>query len=284
MDVKLENFLTLCETMNYRAAAEKLHITQPALTRQIQGLEQEYGVKLFCYDGRMLRKTEACRALESYARSVRYNYLEIKNRLTMSGSRRLRIGVSKTIGEYLAEELLASYLEKPDRNVFLAVDNTKRLLRRLDRNKLDFLILEGMFPKERYASRLWRMEPYAGICAEGHRFSGRCVSVEEVLKEKVFIREKGSGTRTILEHELEQNGYSLKSLAGYSVISSMRLIGRLVQRNLGISFAYMAAARACGTGVFTVQNWQAEHEFNIVYLPGTDAVRYIEEFFGKHVP
>lgn len=281
MDVRLENFLTLCETMNYRAAAEKLHITQPALTRQIQGLEQEYGAKLFRYDGRTLWKTEACSLLEAYARSARYNYLEIKSRLAAARIRRLRIGASKTIGEYLMGGPAAAYLGKPGRSVALTVDNTGQLLQELDRNRLDFLILEGIFPKERYASRLWRMEPFVGLCAGGHPFAGRCVNPEEILTENAFIREKGSGTRRILEQELEQSGYSLKSFAGYSVISSLQLIGWLVRENLGVSFAYKAVADACGTEIFTVRGWKRDHEFNIVYLPDTGAVRYIDEFLGS---
>ena len=57
MDQKLSTFLTLCSTMNYRRAADALHLTQPAVTKQIQALEAQYGVKLFSYDERKLRKT-----------------------------------------------------------------------------------------------------------------------------------------------------------------------------------------------------------------------------------
>lgn len=55
MDQKLLTFLTLCRTMNYRRAADALHLTQPAVTKQIQSLESQYGVKLFSYDERKLR-------------------------------------------------------------------------------------------------------------------------------------------------------------------------------------------------------------------------------------
>ena len=54
MDQRLETFLTVCATMNYRKAAEQLHLTQPAVTKQIQALEALYGVRLFTYDSRML--------------------------------------------------------------------------------------------------------------------------------------------------------------------------------------------------------------------------------------
>ena len=61
MDQRLETFLTVCATMNYRKAAEQLHLTQPAVTKQIQALEALYGVRLFTYDSRKLRKNAAGR-------------------------------------------------------------------------------------------------------------------------------------------------------------------------------------------------------------------------------
>ena len=56
MDSRLHTFLTLCNTMNYRIAAEQLHLSQPAVTKQIQALEQGFGTKLFRYDGHTLHK------------------------------------------------------------------------------------------------------------------------------------------------------------------------------------------------------------------------------------
>lgn len=65
MDQRLETFLTVCATMNYRKAAEQLHLTQPAVTKQIQALEALYGVRLFTYDSRKLRKTPQGKRLRS---------------------------------------------------------------------------------------------------------------------------------------------------------------------------------------------------------------------------
>lgn len=71
MDRRLETFLAVCQTMNYRRAAEALHLTQPAVTKQIQSLEASYGVRLFSYDGRKLRKTApAARWRSSPSRSA----------------------------------------------------------------------------------------------------------------------------------------------------------------------------------------------------------------------
>ena len=59
MDTKLQTFLTLCRLMNYRLTAEELHLTQPAVTKQIQSLEQIYQTKLFIYENiRFARQKE----------------------------------------------------------------------------------------------------------------------------------------------------------------------------------------------------------------------------------
>lgn len=73
MDQKLETFLTLCKTMHYGRAAELLHLSQPAVSKHIQALEAQYGVRLFTYQARRLQKTREGDILEQYAFSLRYN-------------------------------------------------------------------------------------------------------------------------------------------------------------------------------------------------------------------
>ena len=71
MEQKLETFLTLCQTLHYGRAAERLHLSQPAVSKQIQSLEAYYGVRLFRYDGRKLSKTPQGELLERYPRTPR---------------------------------------------------------------------------------------------------------------------------------------------------------------------------------------------------------------------
>ena len=97
MDQRLETFLTVCATMNYRKAAEQLHLTQPAVTKQIQALEALYGVRLFTYDSRKLRKTPQGETLEIYAISQRYQDEELRRALKRQEKTSLRIGATKSI-------------------------------------------------------------------------------------------------------------------------------------------------------------------------------------------
>ena len=70
MEQKLETFLTLCRTMHYGRAAEALNLSQPAVSKHIQSLEEEYGAPLFTYANRRLRKTRQGELLEQYAMSA----------------------------------------------------------------------------------------------------------------------------------------------------------------------------------------------------------------------
>ena len=160
MDQKLSTFLTLCSTMNYRRAADALHLTQPAVTKQIQALEAQYGVKLFSYDERKLRKTPQGEILERYAISLQYNDAELTRLLAEKPKTLLRIGATKSIGDYILIPEIRRYLEMPDNELYFTVDNTAHLLAQLEAGELDFVILEGIFDKRRYDHFLLRAEPY----------------------------------------------------------------------------------------------------------------------------
>lgn len=235
MDRRLETFLAVCQTMNYRRAAEALHLTQPAVTKQIQSLEASYGVRLFSYDGRKLRKTAPGSALEVFAISQRYQEQELERALHAAPRKILRVGATKTIGDYILPPAICSFVRAPEHELQFTVDNTTRLLGQLEAGQLDFVVVEGIFDKRRYDSFLLREEPYIGICAAGHRFAGRRVTPEELLTETLLLREPGSGTRSILERELMQVSYSTAAFSRTICISSFPVIRALTAANCGIS-------------------------------------------------
>jgi len=280
MDTKLQTFLVLCRMMNYRLTAEALHLTQPAITKQIQALEQLYDTKLFTYDGRKLRKTRDCIILEEYAESLQYNYEEIKKALKGNTEIFIRIGATKSIGDYVIGNLVTEHLSYPNRNLSLIIDNTERLLNMLDSAEIDFAVVEGLFNKKKYDFQLLKREPFIGICHKNHRFAGHTVSIDDIAKESIIVREAGSGTRDILEHELKSLGYDLTVFRKITYISSFKLIRELVLQNLGISFVYNAVIASDDSfATFRVESFNHDHEFNIVYLKNTNAEKYVELFF-----
>ena len=279
MDSKLQTFLTLCQTMNYRIAAEQLHLSQPAVTKQIQSLEQMLQTKLFRYDGHTVHKTEACLLLERYAITQQYQFEELQLAIADKERFNLRIGATKTIGDYVLIDAIKEYLSDPSHELSLMVDNTMHLLQMLDENQLDFAVIEGAFSKTKYDSYLLRMEPFVGICAKNSPLCGQHISVEELLKQTIIVREEGSGTRRIFEERLAAVGYELSDFYREVSISSFVAIKALVAAGIGISFLYNSVvAKENDIGTFTVDGITEPHPFHVVYTQNTSARNYAEQF------
>ena len=285
MDTKLRTFLTLCQTMNYRLAADRLHLSQPAVTKQIQALEQSLQTKLFHYDGRTLHKTEKCLLLERYAITCQHQFEELQLAIARKERTLLRIGATKTIGDYVLIDAIEDYLRDPSHELSLVVDNTKNLLQMLDENRLDFAVIEGTFSKTKYDSYLLRMEPFVGICARSSPLCGREVPIEELLRETIIVREEGSGTRRIFEERLAASGYDLKDFTRTVSISSFVSIKALTAAGIGISFLYESVVSGDERiGTFTVEGLTAPHAFHVVYTRNTNARRYSEHFLAGKSP
>ena len=281
MDAKLHTFLTLCQTMNYRVAAERLHLSQPAVTKQIQSLEQSLQTKLFHYDGHTLHKTEKCLLLERYAIMMQSQFEELQLAIADKERLRLRIGATKTIGDYVLIDSIKGYLKTPVHELSLVVDNTKHLLQMLDENQLDFAVIEGTFSKTKYDSYLFRMEPFVGICAKDSPLCGRNVSVTELLNETIIVREVGSGTRRIFEERLQAAGYELSDFNREVSISSFVSVKALVAGGIGISFLYQSVVSGEGDiGTFTVDGITEPHAFHVVYTKNSNGKKYSEQFLA----
>ncbi len=281
VDYRMDTFLILCQLMNYRKTADVLGITQPAVTQQIHFLEREYGCKLFTYQNSRLQKTDAAVTLEKYARAMRLQDQYVREKLG-SGVRELKIGATKTIGDYVLKEDIFRYLKQDDHALSLVVDNTEHLLSMLDKNELDFAVIEGYFDRSQFDSRLYRKEPFVGICPPGHPFAGKEVTLEELFKETIIHREAGSGTRAILEQKLQGYNESLDRFKRQICISSFPLILDMVKNGFGVSFVYEVLADSDpGVAKFTIEGEPIIREFNIVYLKYADLQEKIDLFFPE---
>jgi DNA-binding transcriptional LysR family regulator len=281
LDYRLKTFITLCETMHYHKTADILHMTQPAVSQHIRHLEKTYGCKLFVYNKKKLIKTEAGKRVEAYARSAFYNETLLKQALEQPRLIKLRIGATKTIGEFVINDQVASLAYREDIKLELTIDNTQNLLKMLEGGALDFALIEGYFDKSEYGYKLYKHEPFVGLCAAEHPFAGKSVSMEALLDAFLLVREKGSGTRAIFEQFLNERNYTLKQFRRSVSISSFKLIKEMLLRGDAITFAYEAISSGSqGLSTFKVENEDIKREFNYVYLKNTEAKNFIDIFEG----
>jgi len=279
IDYRIKTFLTLCEIMNYRITAEKLNMTQPAVTQHIHFLEKYYNCKLFIYNGKKLIKTEEAKIIESYCRTMFYNEEKLFKKITKKNSIQMRMGATKTIGQFVIGKHISNYVSTDKLDFSLNIDNTFHLLEGIDHNELDFALIEGHFDKNRYGSKLFKQENFVGLCSKKHRFYNKEIDIEELKNENIILREKGSGTRAIFEQVLYENNFSLDIFKKEICMSSFDIIKELVIKNIGVSFAYEAVATSSEEiGVFYLKDNLIKREFNFVYLNDTDAIKLIELF------
>lgn len=267
LDYRIETFLTLYEEMNYRRTAERLRMTQPGVTQHIHHLENFYGVKLFAYDGRQLRRTKEAEQLKRHIDSTRAAEHDLRIGFVGSDTLLLRVGATKTIGEFVIVPTVRQFLRDEHHRLELIVDNTENLLSMLEHGELDFAIIEGVFDKEKYPHRLYKRERFVGICSTSHPFAGQTVTLEDTLRESLIVREKGSGTRMLLEQAITSRGYSLDSFRRCSSVSNFSVICDLVGTEQAITFAYEPISHCrSDLATFHVEDMQITGEFNLVYI------------------
>jgi len=108
-----------------------------------------------------------------------------------------------------------------------------------------------------------------GICSRSHPFAGKTIPFEKILRENLIVREKGSGTRMLLEQAVVSRGYSLDSFRRHSSISNFSVIFDLVALDNAITFAYESISHCRDDlSTFMVEDMQITGEFTLPsYLP-----------------
>lgn len=240
IDHRIETFLTLCDTLNYTKTAKKLCITQPAVSQHIKYLENYYDTELFHYEGKQLSLTEKGKELQNYASVLRNNATRIHEKLHKDGSKekRIRIGATKSIGDFVLPKAIVEFMKKePDYLIEIASMNTKNLLKNIDNGSIDLAIVEGAFDRTGYECKVLKEEPF--ICvASSSLIKEEVKTLEDLFQYCLIVRERGSGTRSILEQYLHARSHDINDFHRYVQIDHFMTIKALIEAGLGISFLY----------------------------------------------
>lgn len=273
LDYRLKTFLMLCKVLNYTKTAELLHITQPAVSQHIKYLEEEYGVKLFDYVGRELTLTKAGKLLYEFTLGIENSIGKTKEMMLLPDDSPppIKFGTTRTIGEYTMPKILSKILsDYPNIKINMIVDNTEILLKKLQDGEIDFALLEGQFNKDEYNSFTISMESFIGICSPNHPFANENVNFIDIFKERIIIRENGSGTRDIFEQILLEHNITMSSFDNFVEIGNISAIKELVRNNMGITFLYKEAVKneleEGSLCKIKIGDFDVLREFNFVFL------------------
>lgn len=288
LDNRLHTFLTLCETQNFSLAAQKLNITQPAVSQHIQYLERYYQINLISQKGKKFELTEEGKMLQQYAMTLRANSQRIMSLLhhVKHKSKPLNFGSTLTIGEYTIPPILAKiFAEDPEVQISMVVENTQILQKMMWDGEIDFVLLEGNFRKDDFESKLISNEEFIGVCSPESQLADREVDIDELLEENLILRETGSGTRDIFERALYDQNLSIVNFSHRIVVGNMNAIKYLCHNNLGITFMYKEAAKKeLWEGYLKkihIRNFNVVHPFSFVYLKDGPDKSKVEFWYNK---
>ena len=286
IDIRLLTFITVAKTKSFTKAAEALNITQPAVSQHVKYLEEEYGGKLIKKYSKGFDLTEEGLILYKYSEEIEllYKALEMKLKNRASLIKTYNIGASMTIGGYVLPYILAKYKKIHENiNILMQVNNTGEILDKLTAGKLAFVLVEGTFDKNKFKFKKYKDDELILALSPQHKFSKqREVSFEDILSGNLILREKGSGTREVLEESLARLGHNIEDLNCYMEIGSISAIKSLIVSNLGYSIISRETIKnelENGTIIEKkIHGVKILREFNFVYLYEDDFMNSFIKF------
>jgi DNA-binding transcriptional LysR family regulator len=227
----------VAEAGTVTAGAERLGITQPAVSKQIKALEASFRLNLFDRVGRGLIPTEPGRILAGYARRLFVVKAEaeqavIELRKVALGT--LVLGASTSIGCYLIAVVLTQFhRDHPGVEVRVEINNTEQIHRDLREHRLDLGLTEGLIPEHGLASDVFARDELVAIPSPGHPISlRRKVRARDFVILPSIHRERGSGTRQVVEYALDSLGLRAAEMMS---LGDTEAIKRVVATGIGVS-------------------------------------------------
>ncbi|QHW34388.1 LysR family transcriptional regulator [Paenibacillus rhizovicinus] len=245
---QLHIFYTVAERGSFSAAAQALHMTQPAVTMQVQSLEDYFGTKLLQRSTKRIELTEAGRALMPFAQRsidlIRDTDLQM-SKFTKQLKGRLQLGASLTIGEYILPRLLGPFgQEFPHIAISMKVMNTAQIMEEIVNHQLNFGLIEAPVNHPDMHMEAVLSDELKLIVGKSHPLAGESeVELEEVMKYPIVLREQGSGTRLVMEEQLRAKQMNVGDLKIVMELGSTGAVKSAVEAGLGISFVSASSVK-----------------------------------------
>lgn len=290
LDFRIDTFLEVCKYMNITKAAKSLNITQPAATQHIKFLESSYNIKLFNYKSKKLSLTKEGEIFLNYITTLKHDDLKLRSEICLIDNKNLQLnfGTTLTIGEYLIPNKIIKYLtDNYNVNMKILVANTNELLNYINMGNIDFAIIEGNFPKNEFDYIKVSAENYIGVCGKNCELYSKNLSLEDLLNQRLIIREKGSGSRELIEKYLENRSISINDFSNTIEINNINTIKELVKSNIGITFLYEAAVKKELKNnelvKLHIKDFKIEHDFNLIWRKNSKYKNYYYKIFEDFI-
>lgn len=234
---KLRVFAAVAKEGNVTRAAKRVALSQPALSKQLAELEDSLRTPLFDRLPRGMRLTPAGEVLLRHAERIFAAEADAESEIAaLSGLRigRLSIGASTTIGSYLIPTVFGTFHRAyPDVRLELEIANTAAIQALVADGRIDLGLTEGSVPGDQFAVEIVHYDELVAVAHPEHPLckTGR-VTLSELEKAQFLCRERGSGSREVIEAALSERGMSLEPAMA---LGSTEALKNAVAAGLGIA-------------------------------------------------
>ncbi|WGU93834.1 LysR family transcriptional regulator [Paenibacillus dendritiformis] len=236
---KLETFITLSHCLNFTEAAERLYCSQPAVSMQIQSLEEDLETRLFDRIGKKLYLTKQGELFKPYAEQI-VNLLQAAkehlHQMEDMSAGTLSFGASNFVGVYLLPSMLAQYKAQfPHINLSMKITSSQQLTQLLESNGVEFLVLSDHIPidETRFYASTFHQDHLVFIAPPHHPLAKQDMCTLHDLQHETFLMKPDhSATRHFLDQKLAQAGIAISNTIE---ISSLEGIKQGVIHGLGIA-------------------------------------------------
>jgi len=269
----LRVFMAVAQALSYSKAGEELHVSQPTVSVQVQKLEEQLGIDLFEQMGKKIYLTEAGQILYAYAIKI-FDLADIAKdtmrdlRGIKKGS--LSIGASTTVGIHILPKIIKSFEQlNQGVEINLSIYNSQVIQDLVLSNQLEYGVVgegAGFVPYELYSELLTIDELVAIVSPEHELAKVRTITIQELLKQRMVIRQKGSSTRDILEARANALGLQLKASMQFNCVEAIK---KAVEAKLGVSVVSKhSISSEITSGTLTVINVTGinlKRKLNLIY-------------------
>ncbi len=282
---ELEALKAVAETGSFTRAADRLGMSQPGLSRQIQRLERELGTRLLERRGSGAVLTDTGRESMQFAIRTISDFDALVSRFGPDPSALtgvIRIAASSTPAEFLVPALVAEFTtEHTGISVEVLVADSAQVARTLGDRQAD-LGLSGMpsFSVGYTAVSMSKDEVVLAVSSK-HRFADqRSITIDQLRDENIIEREGGSGTWQTVVHALSSAGIELPEHKVSMTLGSTQAVIAAVEQNLGVGFVTNHAVKHHADKVVAIRidGLSMERDLNLVYETGRVRGRHTQAF------
>jgi LysR family transcriptional regulator, transcriptional activator of the cysJI operon len=288
MDTRqLAAFCAVVERKSFSQAAERLGVTQPAVSLQVRSLEKRLGRKLLDRSGRRVEPTEAGLALYRGAQRMLalegqlIDELEAGEQGELRGA--LEVGASTGPGSTVVPVLLCEFQrENPGVAVSLSISDTQSVVDRVAERELELGVVGAARRHRGVVFEPFFRDEVVLACPPGHRFAGRTISLDQLREEPLIVMQEGAGVRQVIEDELRRAGTRLRDLEPRFELGLQESVKSAVAAGHGVTFisgAAIEADLAAGTlETARVKGLDPAREISVVRSAGRSPTRAAEAF------